>query len=48
MMAAGIVGGIMPFIWHTDNSLMAASISASLFIIFTAKPVIKKIKKNYD
>lgn len=48
MMAAGIVGGIMPFIWHTDNSLMAASISALLFTIFTSKPVLKKIKKNYD
>ena len=48
MMAADIVGGIMPFIWHTDNSLMAASISALLFTIFTAKPVLKKIKKNYD
>ena len=48
MMAAGLVGGIMPSIWHTDNRLMAASISALLFIIFTAKPVLKKIKKNYD
>lgn len=48
MMVAGILGGLVPFIWHTDDSLIIASLSALLFIIFTAKPVMKKIIKNYD
>lgn len=48
IMAAGIVGGIVPFIWHTNNSLMIASLSALIFIILTAKPVLKKIIKKYD
>lgn len=48
MMAAGIVGGIVPFIWRTNNNLMIASLSALIFIILTAKPVLKKIIKNYD
>ena len=48
MMAAGIVGGIVPFIWRTNNNLMIASLSALIFIILTTKPVLKKIIKKYD
>lgn len=46
-MIAGIIGGIVPFVWKTNQPMLVAISSTVLFIILTAKPVLKKSLK-YD
>ena len=38
---AGIIGGISPFIWPTNHRVLVSSITSALFIILTAKPILK-------
>ena len=46
---AGIIGGIVPFIWITDHPMLVTISSAIIFIILTAKPVLKRsIKQESD
>lgn len=46
IMAAGIIGGLSPFIWPTNHGLLLSYSSATLFIILTAKPLLKWILKS--
>lgn len=45
-MLAGIIGGIVPFILVTEHGLLVSYLTAAVFIVFTAKPVLKKSIKN--
>lgn len=45
-MLAGIIGGIIPFILVTEHGLLVSYLTAAVFIVFTAKPVLKKSIKN--
>lgn len=38
---AGIIGGISPFIWRTNQGILVSSLTSLLFIILTAKPLSK-------
>lgn len=38
---AGIIGGIAPFIWKTNHPMLVTISSTILFIILTAKSVLK-------
>lgn len=48
MMMAGVVGGIMPFVWITNYGIIVSSLSVFSFIVLTAKPVLRKIIRKYD
>ena len=47
MMAAGIIGGLSTFIWPSDHGLLLSYSTAALFIILTAKPLLKWIIKSH-
>lgn len=48
LMAAGIIGGIMPFIWKTNQPMLVAISSTIFFIILTIKPTLKRCIKNEE
>jgi len=48
IMIAGIIGGIVPFILVTDHGMLVSYLSSALFIIFTAKPMLKRSIKHDD
>lgn len=45
-MLAGMIGGIIPFILVTEHGMLVSYLTATVFILFTAKPVLKKSIKN--
>lgn len=46
IMAAGIIGGLSPFVWPTNHGILLSYSTATLFIILTAKPLLKWIIKS--
>lgn len=46
LMATGIIGSIMPFIWKTNHPLLVTTSSTSFLIILTAKPILKRCIKH--
>lgn len=47
LMVTGIISGIMPFIWKTDQPMLVMISSNIFIIILTVKPILKKCI-NYD